>query len=107
MSLGGSQYADRYVLGLPLYGNQWAADSASEGSEGEHDRSVVWSECQSLFSTHGMTWNADSTTPWTAFNSGGWQQGRAPAGRSRRCIGPTLLRSQMRVLGNCYICALL
>jgi spore germination protein YaaH len=74
LQVGGSEHAHKYVLGLPLYGNRWAASSGAAGARGEHTGSVIWSTCGSLFGTHGKSWDADGATPWTAWNDGEWHQ---------------------------------
>jgi hypothetical protein len=72
---GGAQNADKVVLGLPLYGHTWQADSGDIGAEATGD---VWSTFYdsglALAAEHGASWEPISASMWSAWQDGGWWQ---------------------------------
>lgn len=73
---GGVENAPSMVMGLPLYGNTWSADSGDIGAAKiEHLGSTFYAPCQERFAERGRYWDSDSSTPWISWQeSGQWRQ---------------------------------
>ena len=65
---GGEQNADRFVLGLPLYGYHWEAADSELGAAAVGDAwSVFWHSALPLADEHGSSWDEVSATPWSTW----------------------------------------
>ena len=67
--------ADKIILGLPYYGNDWPVVSSSKyaatsGSASSRFYSVAYDMAQS----YGRLWDETSSTPWFNYESGGQRQ---------------------------------
>jgi spore germination protein YaaH len=73
---GGIENAPGIVMGLPLYGNTWSAESGEIGAlKIEHLGSTFYAPCQEVFAEHGRYWDSDSSSPWISWQQGGqWHQ---------------------------------
>ena len=55
----------KVILGLPLYGQEWATGSSALGANALGDGwSVTFDEAYGYAATYGRSWDADSSTPW-------------------------------------------
>jgi hypothetical protein len=75
---GGVENADRFILGLPLYGYGWeSVDGSVPGDvrDGGDAWAVFWAEAHEVADEHGRLWDEDSTSPYVLWQDGeGWNQ---------------------------------
>jgi hypothetical protein len=68
--------ARKLYFGLPYYGFQWPthAESTHAGTAG-YGEALYYADAPGRAAARGCRWDAESQTPWYAFNNGGWNQG--------------------------------
>lgn len=73
---GGKANLGRFVLALPLYGYDWPATSdAVPGSGTGSGTARFYADCaRRAADAGGWRWDDDSSTPWFAWQDGGWRQ---------------------------------
>ena len=72
----GIENASEIVMGLPLYGGTWIANSDQLGAESiDYLGATFYDTCQQRFEERGRYWDSDSDTPWIAWQQDGqWRQ---------------------------------
>ncbi|MFZ5518005.1 MAG: glycosyl hydrolase family 18 protein [Candidatus Zhuqueibacterota bacterium] len=66
---------EKIILGLPYYGIKWPTYTDARGSATlGYGSSVRYSTAESEAATRGKRWDAESQTPWYAYQSGSWYQ---------------------------------
>ncbi len=67
----------KIILGVPLYGYEWPAESNQPGAKTTGSGTEYsMKEMESRASDYGRNWDSDSHTPWYAYQDGGhWYQG--------------------------------
>lgn len=74
--LAGPLAKERVVLGLPLYGYDWPTAGPDIGAKTQGDGAAMfYAAARAAAKTAGRKWDADSSTPWYAYQkAGAWHQ---------------------------------
>ncbi len=68
--------SDKIILGLPYYGREWEAVSASPGAATLSSGAVrLYDAAEALAMTYGRIWHGSSQTPYYTYQNPGWYQG--------------------------------
>ncbi len=66
---------DKIILGLPYYGIKWPTYTDYRGSATlDNGSSVRYSTAENEAAAHGKRWDAESQTPWYAYETSSWFQ---------------------------------
>jgi spore germination protein YaaH len=64
-------YKDKFILGVPYYGYNWAtADDSVPAAAQESGSAKTYSICKSEAASYGIRWDLDSDTPWYYYING-------------------------------------
>lgn len=66
----------KLYLGLPYYGFQWPTRAkTTHSATAGYGEALYYRDAPGRAAAYGYRWDAESQTPWYAFNNGGWNQG--------------------------------
>jgi hypothetical protein len=67
---------NQMLLGVPYYGYRWPAVSGDPAAATTADGiALIFDQAQAEAETHGVLWDAESSTPWYRYQAPGWFQG--------------------------------
>ncbi len=72
---GGDPNRPRFILGLPLYGDDWPTTGPGiPGTATGKAEARFYARCQTEAALYGPHWDADSSTPYYLYQDNGWHQ---------------------------------